>query len=572
MKRWITASFDRSTAEEIAKGLSLPPAIARVLAARGFRDVASVASFLNPRLSEVRDPFSLPSMEPAIERVWQAVEQGQRIVVYGDYDADGITATALLVRVLRSLGARVTPFLPHRVDDGYGLAEDTLQRCADALKPELVVTVDCGTSSVDAAAKAKALGFDVVVTDHHEPSGANAPVTALVNPKLGSDENARDLAGVGVAFKLCYALLKHARTRKHAAAASLDLRAYMDLVAVGTIADIVPLTGENRIFARHGLQQLNRNACTGLRALAEVSGIRDELDAYHVGFMLGPRLNAAGRMGDAEIALELLLTEDPGRALELSRTLDAANRERQETEAAIYEEAVAQLDPRFDPKRDFAVVAAGQGWHQGVIGIVASRLCSRYFRPCVVIALDETDVARGSCRSIEGFNIVEHLEKCADLLDGYGGHAMAAGLSIRRDHVEAFKARLNEVAAKALQGTELTPTQRIDAWVSLGELDMAFHGQLEAMKPFGMKNPTPVFAVRRARLVGPPRVMKGKHLKLLLAEGGRQFEAVAFGLADREIPDGPMDVAFQLRKNVFNGVTSLQLNVQDFRPASDQDG
>ncbi len=567
MKRWKTLDYNLSIAEIVAKGLGLPPAVAGLLVSRGYESPETASRFLNPRLSELADPFALPAMEQAVERIWRAVEQGERIVVYGDYDADGITATALMVKVLRALGAHVFPFLPHRVDDGYGLAVDTLQRCADLLKPQLLVTVDCGTSSAEAAGLARTLGFDLVVTDHHEPSGPNAPVVALVNPKLGGDPDARNLAGVGVAFKLCHALLKHARNGKHAAAGSLDLRTHLDLVAVGTIADIVPLIGENRVLARFGLQQLSRAPCIGLSALSAVSGIQKEVDSYHVGFMLGPRLNAAGRMGTAEAALELLLTDDYEKALAIARELDAANRERQETESRIFDEAVAQVDSHFDATNDFAIVAAGQGWHPGVIGIVASRLCSRYFRPAIVIAFDESDVGRGSCRSIEGFNIVEHLEKCSDLLGGHGGHAMAAGLDIERKNLESFRKRFNEVAAETLSGTELRPVQKIDGWLSLGELDESFYSHLQAMKPFGMGNATPVWGVRGARVLGPPRILKGKHLKMLVAEGGRQFDAIGFGLGEREVPDGAVDLAFQLKKNEFNGVTTLQLQVQDFRPA-----
>ena len=564
-KVWKTARVDEHLAGRLASEISIPLPLATVLVARGFSDAKSVDRFLHPRLSDVTDPFLLPGMEMAVDRIWRAIDAKQRMAVFGDYDVDGITSTALLIRVLRRLGAHATPFLPHRIDDGYGLAPETLQRCLDQCRPQLVITVDCGTSASDAVKRAGQAGVDVVVTDHHESSGTVSPALAVVNPKLGSDENAKMLAGVGVAFKLCHALLKQGRKEGRNEAGAVDLRQYLDLVGVGTIADVVPLRAENRILARYGLDQLNKTQSVGLKALVDVIGVQGPLDAYHVGFLIGPRLNAAGRLGDAQASLELLLTEDAQRAGELAGQLDRSNRERQSVEKQMVEEATRDLEGSFDPKKHFGLVLARKGWHPGVIGIVASRICQSYRRPTIVISLDETDEGRGSCRSIEEFNMVERLAECSDLLIRFGGHAMAAGLDVPVSKIDAFREKFNEVALHALEGIDLRPVQKIDAWIDLREADPGLLEGIERMRPFGLGNPTPTWGSRGARLVGQPRVLKEKHLKMWVASGAAQLEAVAFGQAQNPIPSGLLDIAFQLEMNSFRGRESLQLKIQDFR-------
>lgn len=570
-KVWKTARGDDVLAGRLVRELGIPAPLAALLVARGFTDAPSVDRFLNPRLSDIADPFLLPGMDKAVDRIWKAIDEKQPIVVFGDYDVDGITSTALMIRVLDRLGAVAKPFLPHRIDDGYGLAPETLERCMTELQPALVITVDCGTGAVDSVKRAGRNGVDVVVTDHHESSGTVAPALAVVNPKLGSDEASRHLAGVGVAFKLCHALLKRGRQNGKPRAAAVDLREYLDLVGVGTIADVVPLKAENRILARHGLDQLNRTKVVGLKALIEVAGIESRLDAYHVGFLIGPRLNAAGRLGDAQAALDLLLTGDPRQARDAAVRLDQSNRERQDVEKRIVEEAVKELEAVFDPKKHFGLVLARRGWHPGVIGIVASRICQNYRRPTVVIALDETEEGRGSCRSIEEFNMVERLAECSDLLTRFGGHAMAAGLDVQAAKIESFKNRFNEVAAKALAGVDLRPVQKIDAWIDLRDADDRLLEGLDRMRPFGLGNTTPVWGARNVRLVGEPRILKEKHLKMLVAAGASQLDAIAFGLGQQAVPAGLIDIAFQLDKNSYRGRESLQLKVQDFRPAEGND-
>ncbi len=404
-----------------------------------------------------------------------------------------------------------------------------------------------------------------VVTDHHTPAAEVAPALAVINPKLGKNEDLHILAGVGVTFKLCHALLKQGRTegRKNAA---LDLRSHLDLVALGTISDVVPLRGENRTLARHGLMQLNATKSIGLKHLIEVARIKNEIDAYEVGFLLGPRLNAAGRLGDALQALELLVTGDGAKGREIAAHLDGANRERQDIEKKTLKDAMDEIDAAFHPEKSFGLVVAREGWHPGVIGIVAARLAQRYYRPGIVIALDGA-VGRGSCRSIEGCDLVERLGTCSKLLTKFGGHTMAAGLEIDAARIEEFKLLFNDAVAAVLRGTDLRPVQRIDAWMTLAEADERMCESLQGLRPFGHSNPTPVWGLRGATVMGRPKVVGEKHLKFVVASGGVQREAIAFNFSEGQLPDGEMDVAFQLKKDTYMGRQQLVLQVQDVRPS-----
>ena len=560
-------------AEGIAADYGFSRAMARALVARGLVDRAEIDKFLQPRLADLTDPFVLPGMEKAVDLILQHIEQGSSILVYGDYDVDGVTATALMIQVLSGLGAVAAPFLPHRIEDGYGLGVETLHRCVETYRPSLIITVDCGTSSVEAVREAARLGIDVVVTDHHEPAAEGvAEACAIVNPKLGNcPEDIRMLAGVGVAFKVCHGLIKAARQRKLDAAEKVDLKTFMELVAVGTVADIVPLLKENRILVYHGLQLLNRTNSVGLRTLIEAAGITGPVDTYHIGFMIGPRINAAGRLGNADAALELVLTEQEQRAKILAQQLDDASRKRQEIEDKIVGEACEDLDRRFDADKDFGLVVAHPHWHAGVIGIVASRIASRYNRPVVVIGMDDDGVGRGSCRSIPGFDLLSHLQQCSPMLRRYGGHAMAAGLEVDHARIADFSARFNEVCAATLSQGDQRRQLMIDAWISPNDInDHLYHDQ-NRLRPFGHSNPLPVWAVRNVTPVFPARVIGGKHLKLLFSMGGKQREAIGFGMGEREVPEGPLDIAFNLILNRYNGQEYLQLHLQDFRASQADD-
>lgn len=572
-KRWVTAEADPRVAEDIARTHGFSRAMARALVTRGLVDHAEIEKFLQPRLADLTDPFSLPGMQTAVDLILSHIEQGSAILVYGDYDVDGVTATALMIQVLSGLGAVAVPFLPHRIEDGYGLGVETLHRCIENYHPNLIITVDCGTSSVEAVREAARLGIDVIVTDHHEPAAEGvAEACAIVNPKLGGGpEDIRMLAGVGVAFKVCHGLVKAARQRRMEAAEKLDLKTFMELVAVGTVADIVPLLKENRILVYHGLTLLNRTQSVGLRTLIEAAGISGYVDTYHIGFMIGPRINAAGRLGNAEAALELVLTEQEPRARILAQQLDDASRKRQEIEDKIVQEACSDLDGRFDAGRDFGLVVAHPHWHAGVIGIVASRIASRYNRPVVVIGMDDDGVGRGSCRSVPGFDLLKHLQQCSSMLRRYGGHAMAAGLEVDHSRIEEFAARFNEVCAATLSRVDQRRQLLVDAWITPGDIgDPLYHDQ-NRLRPFGHSNPLPVWAIRNVTPLFPPRVIGGKHLKILFSMGGRQREAIGFGMGDREVPDGPLDIAFNLILNRYNGQEYLQLHLQDLRPTQHAD-
>lgn len=571
-KRWLNVEADPEVAEGIAQTHGFSRAMARALVARGLVDHAEIDKFLQPRLADLTDPFVLPGMQAAVDLILSHIEQGSSILVYGDYDVDGVTATALMIQVLSGLGAVAIPFLPHRIEDGYGLGIETLHRCIENYHPNLIITVDCGTSSVDAVREAARLGIDVIVTDHHEPAAEGvAEACAIVNPKLGGcPEDIRMLAGVGVAFKVCHGLIKAGRQRQMEAAEQVDLKTYMELVAVGTVADIVPLLKENRILVYHGLQLLNKTQSVGLRTLIATAGITGPVDTYHIGFMIGPRINAAGRLGNAEAALELVLTEQEPRARILAQQLDDASRKRQEIEDKIVREACNDLDARFDSNRDFGLVVAHPHWHAGVIGIVASRISSRYNRPVVVIGMDDDGVGRGSCRSIPGFDLLRHLQHCSPMLRRYGGHAMAAGLEVDHERIPEFAARFNEVCAETLREGDQRRQLLVDAWIQPGDINDHLYLDQNRLRPFGHSNPLPVWAVRNVTPAFAPRVIGGKHLKMIFPMGGRQREAIGFGMGDREIPEGPLDIAFNLILNRYNGQEYLQMHLQDFRATQNE--
>lgn len=564
-KRWITPEPDPAAVDRLAAEFRLPACVARVLVNRGHLSPEEAARHLHPKLDGLTDPFRLPGMRAAVDRVWAALDAGERILVFGDYDVDGVSSSALLTLVLRRLGADARNFIPHRIDDGYGLQVDSLLQCLERHAPRLIITVDCGTGSVAAVEEASRRGVDVVVTDHHEVSDRVAPALALVNPKLGPDADLHTLAGVGVAFKLCHAVVKTGRERGHAAAAALDLRHHLDLVALGTIADMVPLRGENRVLARAGLERLNRAPSTGMRALMGVAGIREQVGSYHVGFLLGPRLNAAGRMDHPEVALGLLLSDDADESFGIATDLDQANRERQAVEEQTVREALAQIAATHDPARDFAIVVAAREWHPGVIGIVASRIVQRYHRPTAVIAILPDGTGKGSCRSIEGFDFIEHLRRASGRLRKYGGHTMAAGLEVAEADIDAFRAEFNAAATATLAGRDLAPSLKIDAWIGPEEITETLYQETERLMPFGLGNPTPVWAVRALRVRNAAFVgAEKKHLKLTF-HGLPGVEAMGFGMGDRGLPDGAIDAVFHLRTNTFNGVTKLQLQLQDFK-------
>ncbi len=552
----------------LARAVGLPLALAHLLVSRGICDADAAGAFLSPRLSALGDPFLLPGMADAVNRCLTAVDRHETVAVFGDYDVDGVTSTALLAGVLKRLGVDARPFLPHRMEEGYGLSVDALERCLSDLSPSLIITVDCGTGSVDAVRLAAERGVDVIVTDHHSLPDELAPAVAVVNPRRATDPGLHDLAGVGVTFKFCHALLKSLREKTGEPPDGIDLRDELDLVALGTIADVVPLTGENRILVTQGLVKLNEKRRVGLRSLAEVAGISKPIDTYEVGFQLGPRLNAAGRLGDAQRALSLIMTEDAKEAADIALHLDRENANRRSIEKAAVESITAAMDGSFaGDSPPFSIVAADTAWHPGVVGIVASRLVQRYHRPSVVIAIQDDGRGRGSCRSLEGFHIVKALDACADYLVKYGGHSAAAGLEIEPSAIDAFRTAFEGYCRSCLSGEDLRPVQKIDGWLNLRELEVAFVEQVERMKPFGMGNPTPVWGLAGVRIVGRPRVVGTNHLKLSIGIGPDSVDAIGFGMGDHVLPDGPLDVAGQLKIDTYFGPPRVVLQLQDIRPA-----
>lgn len=549
-KRWVIATPEPALTETLATELRLPLALTQALVNRDFRDTGRAQAFLNPRLRNLRDPFELPDMAAAVARVQAALTGQQCIVIYGDYDVDGVTSSALLARVLRAAGGSVVNFLPHRMDEGYGLSADGIARCLQLHKPQLLIAVDCGTSSVAEIAELRSRGVDVIVLDHHEPP-SELPECAVVNPKRSGGE---PLASVGVAFKLAHALLKSDRQL----AERIDLRDHLDLVAIGTVADLVPLTGENRILTKAGLERLPGTQKTGLRALMDVAAVPADVSPYHIGFRIGPHLNAAGRLADAMAALELLLTDDAGRARELAQLLDEHNAARQRIEERIVAEALAQARERAG---DRVLVLAGDDWHAGVIGIVASRVLQEFYRPTVIIGAE----GKGSCRSVPGFSMVEALRRCASLLERFGGHEMAAGLSVNAGRIDALRRALNEHAARVMREEDLSPRLLIDAEVALDELDDEFFRALDRLEPCGQENPTPVFAVRGVRVRGKPRVVGKRHLKFLVTDGDQTVDAIWWGAGDVELPSGQIDVAGNVELHEYRGVETVQVKVRDVR-------
>ena len=543
----------------LVEELGCPPFLARLLTLRGMSDPAEARLFLDPRLKNLADPFLLPGMRPAIERILQAIGRRERIVLYGDYDVDGVTSLALFTRILRKLGADPHPFLPLRMDEGYGLSPEGLARCVASHRPQLLLALDCGTCSVAEIAGLRTQGVDVLVFDHHESKAERPPCLALVNPKLGDDFHY--LCSAGIVFKACHALLKMRP------AADIDLREYLDIVALGTVADIVPLRGENRILVQRGLLQLEKSRWPGVRALIESAGIFAPFKPADIGFKLGPRINAAGRLASAEQALELLLTEDHARARELASALSGQNRERQEVEKAIHREAEALVEREFLPEHA-AIIVAGDGWHPGVLGIVASRLSKAYHRATFVIGFDETGLGKGSGRSIEGLSMVKALGTCAGCLVKFGGHEMAAGLTIQRQHFPMFQENFRREARALLTDDQLRPRLYLDAEVPLADLDFDFLEHHERLQPFGIGNSQPLFLARNVR-AAETRLLKEKHYRFTLVQNGagRAHEAIYFGGAARALPEAPWDIAFQVARNEFNGRVSVQLEIKALRPA-----
>ncbi len=563
---WDHQTLDEGRAAALTASMDLDPVVARLLVLRGITTVDEAGRFLDPRLDHLHDPFRLADLPRAVDRLQRAIEERERIAIHGDYDVDGVTSTVILRRLLELLGANVIHFIPERLRDGYGLEPASIERLA-AQQVAVVVSVDCGIRSQAAAARARELGIDLIVTDHHEPDAVLPPALAVINPKRRDcDYPDKDLAGVGVALKLVQALCERADRSRW-------LPAFVKLAAVGTVADVVPLRGENRVIAKLGLERLSRKRhAVGLQALLDSTGLLGEpVTSFHVAFRLAPRINAAGRMSTPDLATRLLLLTGEDRAAEaksLAEQLETVNLRRQEEEAEILAAARRRVDSDPDVGAHAILVVWGAGWHRGVIGIVASKLVDLFHRPAIVLAV-EGSLAYGSGRSIPGFDLLGALEHCGELFTRFGGHRHAAGITMESDRLAELRRRITAFADDRLGPEQLMPRLRIDCPLPLAAITPEMIGGLRAMEPFGAGNPRPVFHSGPLQLADAPRVLKSRHLAMRVRQEGRVFRAVAWRMADRadfvSRHRDALDLAFNLTENNYRGERTIELSVTDIR-------
>jgi single-stranded-DNA-specific exonuclease len=559
--RWDFPPADPASVQKLAGELHLPPLVARLLVTRNITEPETAHRFLHPDLRHLHNPFLMADMQVAVERLRRAIAQQEKILIYGDYDVDGMMAVVVVESALRGLGANVEIHIPHRLTDGYGMRVPVIERAA-AEGCRVVLSVDTGVREHEVIARARELGVDCIVTDHHLPEGRLPPAVAILNPRRSDcpypDKN---LSGVGVAFKLAQALWGPELSPQR-------IHSYLKLVCLGTIADVVPLVGENRVIAHFGLAALRQPSHPGLTALLAISGLNGQaVTAGDVGFRLAPRLNAAGRMENGRAVLRLFTTAAASEARTLAERLDNLNRERQRLEESILEQIGERMARQPTTRERYTLVLAGQGWHRGVIGIVAQRIADRYHRPALVIGV-EGDVGVGSGRSIPGFHLLEALARQGDLFERFGGHAQAAGFTLRAAAIPQLEGRLEEYARTVLSPSQLEPVLRVDGEASLADLDWTLYENLQKLAPFGFGNPTPVFAARNVTVTAPPRILKEKHLKLRVSRNAAAFDALGWGRARdaaRLAAGKRLDLAFTLEQNIFQNVTTLQLVLKDLR-------
>ncbi|MFH1386280.1 MAG: single-stranded-DNA-specific exonuclease RecJ [bacterium] len=559
MKTWNYYVNKTVESEKVATQFNLRPLLAQILLNRGINDVDK---FLDPKLNYLNDPFEIPDIEKAARRVLLAKERGEKVLVYGDYDVDGVTGTTLLVKTLEQIGIKAEYYIPHRYDEGYSLSVDAVKKIA-AKGTNLIITVDCGISAAKEITLANSLGMEVVITDHHNLPEKLPVAFAIVNPKqLPAGHPSRNLAGVGVAFKFVWALLRTAGIRESAFLMSL-----LDLVALGTFADVVPLTAENRILAVHGLSQLAEKKRLGLRYLADAAGINGKISINQVHFGLAPRINAAGRLEHASKSVDLFLTDDPIVAKSLAQELSRINSRRQDIGTAIKEEVFALIDDNYVAENK-VIVLAGANWHSGVIGIVASKVAETRFRPTILIGIGE-GVGRGSARSFNGFNIYEILAQNQDLFLDFGGHEGAAGFAITIENIPVLQARIKEQADKTITPEDMVPKISIDAKIEPAEITLGLVKELDVLAPYGEGNQQPVFVTEGLRLADYKKVGKeGQHLKAWFTRDGVRLETIAFGLghiAESFNYQKKYSIAYKLESNEFNGFETAQLSLVDIR-------
>lgn len=567
---WEIADTDETITAGIVESAKIPPLLAQCLVNRGFTESAAVDDFLNPKLARLSDPFLLPNMRTGVERLFAAREAGERLLIFGDYDVDGVTSCTILNESLSALGWQTATYLPHRMDEGYGLSLEAAKKCIAENRPQLLLAADCGSTNIDSIEWINEQNVDVLVLDHHQVPQPAPAAHALINPQLAADDEPdfRELCTAGLAFKLLHAIVKEGRARGIAEMEKFDIRQFLDLVALGTIADLVPLIRENRILAVNGLKQLNATNRLGLQALTEAARIKGPIGGFEVGFQLGPRLNAAGRLESATEALDLLQATDADTAHELAGKLDRRNRDRQLTEREMTTQVLDVLRLQFDPENDFAIVQGDARWHPGMVGIVASRVQKEFYRPTLIIG-GGPDGLRGSGRSVQGFDLAAALRECSEYLESGGGHAMAAGLSLQPEQLKDFTEKFMAIAQRQLKGGKLMPTLRLDASVPLRQLTMGAVDSLLRLQPTGQGVGPVQVAVPQVELNAPVRWMgkEKQHAKLLVTDGNVTAEVLCWNAKDKPLPDGRFDLAVEPGINVWRGKRSLQLKMLDWRSA-----
>ena len=556
---WKIAEPDLSLVKEFARALNISGILASLLINRGMTQIETAGKFLTPRLEYLEDPFLMSDLEIAVKRILTAIHLQENILIYGDYDVDGTTAVVILRKALEMLGASTSYYIPRRLVDGYGMKVHVIEHAA-AEGVKLIISVDTGIKAFDVVEYASRLGLDCIITDHHLPEKGLPKALAVLNPKRPDCQYPdKNLCGVGVAFKLVQALFRTANKEKY-------LVPFLKIVAIGTIADVVPLIGENRIFTKFGLEGLQIPVNFGLKSLIEISGLAGRLiTSSDVGFRLAPRINAVGRMGGGEQAVELFASTDEQKTRVLAGEMDRLNRERQQIEGQILKDIENRFDSNPALSQQWVIMIDGEGWHRGVIGIAATKLTEKFYRPALVISKDD-GIGYGSARSIKGFHLLNALESCRDLFDRFGGHAQAAGFQLPVKHMAELRRRLNIFAEKVIKAEDLRPALEIDTEIRLSDVDDEAYQQLERLSPFGPANPEPVFAARELSVIAEPRLLKGKHVKFRVEQDGKALDAIGWNMAQYYQPiqeSKAISLAFTLSQNSFQNMKFLQLIVKD---------
>ncbi len=553
---------DSTVVRNLAQQLEVPRSIARVLFNRGIDNVEDVNKFLKPAMDQLHDPFLMKDMDKAVNRLIMALRERESIMIYGDYDVDGITSTSALYLFLKDMGGDVSFYIPNRASEGYGISKGGIGAAKDR-GCSLILSVDCGITSVEEVELARNFGIDMIISDHHEPAETLPAAVAVIDPKRPDCEYPfKDLAGVGVAFKLAQGLLQELELDSSYA------EKYLDLVAIGSAADIVPLIGENRVFTKLGLEKLNADGLDGVITLIETAGFHPgRIEVGQIIYGLAPRINAVGRLGKASPAVELLVTRNHSKALKIANLLEEENKRRKQIDSKTLIEALSIIDKEYKPEQDSVIVLAGEGWHSGVIGIVASRIIERFFRPTVMISI-ENGIGKGSARSIPNFDLHSALRACADLFEQFGGHKYAAGLTIKPENIQEFKRRFNEVAWETIQPDDLVRKIYIDDEINIDIIDPRLVKLIKKLAPFGPRNPNPLFVSRNMKIIGEPRVVGNNHLKFKVSQNGRVMDAIAFNRGDeidRLIDNRYIDLVYNIDENYWMDRTNLQLKVKDIR-------